>query len=648
MRLHPSQWLRWTTLRALALPMLTITMGQQLLRVLYPSLTWYLGDTRGAAPTTLAVCALAAFTPALLAAALRQWAGPRFALWLTAGGVAAIRLLEQLVDAPSADLWLALAGTVLFVLFLPTWIGHVNAPGLPESTPRLAYGLLLGLALDTAIKGAAGTLDLSWIPGLLPIGVIAAMAVAVLGLLVVEPFHDRSAPAEPSAVKLVVLLALGPYMALQAIVFQNQGWVAAMTGLAMPQAFLVVMGGNVMAAAALTWGLANGFAYRQWLGPALALYIGLAATTASRLAPNFAWVVLVVQAAQGWGWGILAASLSPAVHPGLRRTSMFCAAGLLLFLFVSFFYYAGLEIALPWPRNALLPISGWILGVLIVLAAERKHPVPLPRWKQASGILLAGLLALVAVFHAWVQPAVAVFELPSPLPIRVLTYNIHSAYNVAGRQDPEAIASVIQASGADLVALQEVSRGWMVDGSTDLAGWLSQRLGLPFLFRGTADPVWGNAILSRYPITDYGWAPLPTEGTLLPRGFLWAKVELGEAQPLFFIATHLHHVTEDSAVRQAQVAALLSYWDDHPFSLLAGDLNARPQYAAMLALAQAGWVDSWSQAGEGDGWTWPAAQPFERIDWIWHTSDLVALQADVIATTASDHLPLLVTIGEAR
>ena len=75
-----------------------------------------------------------------------------------------------------------------------------------------------------------------------------------------------------------------------------------------------------------------------------------------------------------------------------------------------------------------------------------------------------------------------------------MTYNLHSAYNSQGRQDLEAIAQVIEESGADVVALQEVSRGWLIDGSTDMAGWLSRRLGMPILFRGTTDPVWGNAI----------------------------------------------------------------------------------------------------------------------------------------------------------
>ena len=82
--------------------------------------------------------------------------------------------------------------------------------------------------------------------------------------------------------------------------------------------------------------------------------------------------------------------------------------------------------------------------------------------------------------------------------LRILTYNIHSAYNSQGAQDPEAIARVIEASGADAVALQEVSRGWLLDGSTDLATFLARRLKMQVLFQGTADPARRSAHVGAY------------------------------------------------------------------------------------------------------------------------------------------------------
>ena len=242
------------------------------------------------------------------------------------------------------------------------------------------------------------------------------------------------------------------------------------------------------------------------------------------------------------------------------------------------------------------------------------------------------------------QPEPPAAGSPTGAPLRVLTYNIHSAYDSAGAQDPEAIARVIESTEADIVALQEVSRGWLLDGSTDLVAWLAQRLDMQVLFAGTTDPVWGNALLTRLPIRESGSAPLPLAGTHFPRGYLWASIDAGLPEPLLVIVTHLHHVESEHAPRLAQVPVLLGFWDRRPYSILLGDLNSEPDYAEMQLIADAGWVDSWAEAGTGDGLTWPAVGPFERIDWVWHTPDLRAVDAVVPATTASDHLPLFVSL----
>ncbi len=225
-----------------------------------------------------------------------------------------------------------------------------------------------------------------------------------------------------------------------------------------------------------------------------------------------------------------------------------------------------------------------------------------------------------------------------------MTYNIHSAYTSAGRQDPEAIAQTIEASGADLVTLQEVSRGWLLDGSTDLAAWLSNRLGMRVLFQGTSDPVWGNAILTRLPVLGHGMAPLPLAGTLLQRGYLWAQVDVGGPKPLLVIATHLHHIEAEHGPRLVQVPVLLRFWNGSPFSLLMGDMNSEPTYPEMDLIRNAGLIDSWAEAGSGAGLSWPAVKPVERIDWVWHTPDLKASEAINPQSLASDHLPLVVVL----
>ncbi len=79
-----------STLRSLLLPMLVIVFGLQMLRILFPSLVWYLKDTRGASSMSVGGYAFATFLIGFLAAGLRRVIGPRGALWLTAGGWAVL------------------------------------------------------------------------------------------------------------------------------------------------------------------------------------------------------------------------------------------------------------------------------------------------------------------------------------------------------------------------------------------------------------------------------------------------------------------------------------------------------------------------------------------------------------------------------
>lgn len=632
---------RGPDLAALALPALTITLGLQTLRVLMPHLAWYLKDTVGVSSPALAGYAFGTFLIGFLAAQVWRAAGPQPALRLTAGGVAALRLAEQLSRDPALDLWLSMAGAALFVLFLPIAVGTARAHGGPDGGPRLAYGLLLGLALDSALKGLTGTLDLSWVRGAAPTVATAALAAGVLWAAWREPAVGAEAPSEATWGDALPLLAVGPYLLLQAMVLQNIGWVSEVTRLPTAWAYALVMLGNLLAVLGAAWGMGHPRRLRGALGALAAAFLTLAAAGAGQRGLAMVAVFGAMQLLLGWGWALLYGAAARPARPGLGRTTLLHGLGMLLFLLLAFIYYVSLELPIPVPRGAFVPAAAAVTGVLTAWAAARVAPRPAGEGESGAALLAAAGLALVALGAAAALGRGPGPQSPRGLPLRVMTYNIHSAFDVEGRQDPEAIARVIEDSRADIVALQEVSRGWLINGSTDLAGWLSRRLGMPFLFRGTADAVWGNALLSRYPIVDHGWGDLPLAGTRLPRGYLWAEIEVGAAQPLLVIVTHLHHVEGEHGPRLAQVPVLLEAWGGRPFSLLMGDLNAEPGYPEIELFAQAGLLDAWA-AGEGPGLTWPAYGPFERIDWVWHTGDLRPLSAEAIETTASDHLPVVV------
>lgn len=647
MQRSSQSWFRWRTLQATALPTLVITLGVGTIRVLFPSLAWYLRDTVGASSITVGghvfIAALLGFT----AAGWRRLLGPRLSLWLTGGGIAVLRLAEQVSTLPALDLWLSLAGFTLFLVFIPVFVGQARSlrpQALPE---RLGFGLVLGLGLDSAIHGATGTLDLSWIPGVGPILIVLVLAGLTLWLLVLEPRAEADTPTEAGWSGSLPLIALGPYLLLEAIVFQNQGWLSAVSLVSSPAGFLIVMLGNVLAVLGVAWGLR-----RQRLGTTLALaagaYLVLAVASATMPTPLFALTALVAQFVMGWGWGRMLTVSAPADRQGVAPTTVMSALGMLLFVLLGFVYYVSLDIALPLPRAAVLPILAAIMGLALVYTALVRRP-PLegetdPRMLVAAA---AAMLAVPLLYWALLKPVPSPVQ-PGTLPLRVMTYNIHSAYSREGRQNPEAIAQAIERANVDVVGLQEVSRGWLIDGSTDLPFWLSQRLGMRVLFSGTTGPMWGNAILARDPILEHGSGELPLAGTLLKRGYLWASLEAGAPRPVLFIDTHLHHIESEHAPRLAQIPVLLDFWDGAPYTVMVGDLNSTPDFPEMKLISDAGLIDSWAQARQGEGYTFSSDAPYERIDWIWHTPDLVALEAEVGRTTASDHLPLLAVLDEAE
>ena len=637
-------WFRPKILRALALPALVVAIGLQTSRIFFPSLAWYLKDTVGVGSITLAVYAFGTFLFAFLAAVLRRLAGARLSLLITGGGLAILRLVEQIVFVPQLDLWLSMVGVILFLLFLPIFVGHLRAQSDRFSAPRLGYGLLLGLTLDTAIHGATSTLDLSWIPGVVPLLVVALACALVLWLLVDETLPGSSQPGEASWKDALPLIALGPFLTFQALVLQNQGWVSEVAGIQSGLAFTVVMVGNLLSIGMMAWAFARPHTLHPLLGLATAFYFGWAGFSAATPHPGFLVTALFSQLLMGWSWGTLATVTMSSMKRGLWRTTLSLGIGMFLFLMLSFVYYVSLDIALPIPRSAILPAAAVLFGLIIFLASLRVRKMPRSPWVDWTPIVVATALVLVPLGHWLTQGPIVQPEEPTGLPVNVMTYNLHSAYDVSGRQDPEAIAQVIEASGAKIIALQEVSRGWLINGSTDLATWLAQRLRMQLLFQGTTGPMWGNAILTSYPILDHGWGTLPSGESLLDRGYLWALIDIGADEPLHVIATHLHHVEGENEIRLLQVPVLLEYWDGAPFSLITGDMNAEPHEAEIDLFRQAGLLDSWSEAGEGDGFTFSANDPFKRIDWVWHTPDLTATRAERIETQASDHIPVLVTL----
>jgi endonuclease/exonuclease/phosphatase family metal-dependent hydrolase len=263
------------------------------------------------------------------------------------------------------------------------------------------------------------------------------------------------------------------------------------------------------------------------------------------------------------------------------------------------------------------------------------------------------------------------------------TYNIHYGVGADGKYDVARIADAV--AGADIVCLQEVTRGFPDNGHADHTAEIGKRLNRYYRFHGpmeadastvAADGTitsrrrsFGNAIVSRWPI-------LWSRGVMLPktrsgdtfdlqRGYIEAVVA-APSGPLRVYCTHLSHVA--ATHRLPQIAALMeavdraadvgATWDaaalptflfqEPPLpvpvsAIVAGDFNFTPAHPEYPRATQS-LKDAWRVAGNaeenvescpGDG----------RIDHVFVTPDLAAKVKRAwidTGTVASDHWPVFV------
>jgi endonuclease/exonuclease/phosphatase family metal-dependent hydrolase len=100
--------------------------------------------------------------------------------------------------------------------------------------------------------------------------------------------------------------------------------------------------------------------------------------------------------------------------------------------------------------------------------------------------------------------------------------------------------------------------------------------------------------------------------------------------------THLQHRSRTERLAQATEIAESLAAGAGPVVVM-GDLNARPGDPEIAPLTDV-LDDAWAVAGDGAGFTFDAATPHARIDYILTSPDVVARSAAVVQTAASDHL----------
>ena len=229
--------------------------------------------------------------------------------------------------------------------------------------------------------------------------------------------------------------------------------------------------------------------------------------------------------------------------------------------------------------------------------------------------------------------------------VRVLTYNIYHGATMKGDFDLDLIAKVINSVQPDLVALQEVDFKTNRARKMDLATELGIRTGLAPLF-GSAmsfdEGEYGEGILSAYSFVSTRIHALGARAGKEPRAALEANVVLKSGDTIRFIGTHLDH-TRDETDRINQANRLIELFTDNSMpSILAGDLNARPDSETMKIL-----YGEWTQSFKENIPTAPSVNPRGKIDYVlfrpanrWRVIETRVIDEQV----ASDHRPVLTVL----
>ena len=626
-------------------------IGVQSMRALSPQMSFLLRDRLHWPSEQIGALALLLFTAGFLPWVIGRGVGVERVWSLAAGAMAVSRLGLQLWQGdPLVDLVAHAVVAVAFFCFLPLTLARALPD--PQRLRIWIVGFFTGQTLDLAIFGALCTYDLPWHEDFAS----ALLTAALVALLLTTRRFETSDTAADLGSSRRAWAALGPYLFLWFQLSGNPGrhgawiagshwgpWLAAVIGCLLLLA-LAIRGGSVTLPAAgaslvvtagLTFWLGAPFPRPLPFAPPLASAVGAALIGTVALGTCWLWILSRLHPAPTKDRGDAFRMGRLAVAQGLA-----CVALALL----TFPYSASFDLPLPFDAAWLFPVAALWLGLGMGAAAKtspmESGAVRLPGLAPALGLVL-----LVAAASSY-RPA-APEALPGNWPIKMVSYNLHCAVGPAGAFELEAMARTLEKADADVIALQEISRGWSTIAGLDMAEWLSRRLDMPFVFYGTGDMTWGNALLSRLPFESHSGHALPSPGLLLKRGFIDAHLRLADGPPLRILATHFHHPDHGGSHRELQATALLEAWDGSPRTVILGDMNAKPASAEMAGLRAAGLIDSFADQEPESVLSFPSTVPIKRIDYIWHSPDLVHSGAVVSPSTASDHR-LLTTVLAPR
>ncbi|MEU3190883.1 endonuclease/exonuclease/phosphatase family protein [Streptomyces sp. NPDC006992] len=305
-----------------------------------------------------------------------------------------------------------------------------------------------------------------------------------------------------------------------------------------------------------------------------------------------------------------------------RRGLVLAAVALLLGL--AFFLHAEVPNAVGnlgslW--ETFLPWGGLLIVVLLVAAVLRRSAT--------------ALVALLVPALMWVNLFGGLFSDKTgggAGDLTVVTHNVN-----AGNPDPRGTAEALVDSGADVIALQEVS--------SSQAGSYRSALDRTHPYHKLAGTV---GIWSKYPLSDartvdikMGWPRAMRATVRTPKGEVAVYAAHLPSVRVQFRSGFTAGQRDGSAEALGEAIA----HDPADKVLLLGDLNGTMNDRALAPITSQ-MRSAQGAAGDGFGFSWPASFPMARIDQIM-LKGADPVSAWTLPATDSDHLPIAAKIDLA-
>ncbi|SEE24080.1 endonuclease/exonuclease/phosphatase family protein [Streptomyces sp. KS_5] len=318
----------------------------------------------------------------------------------------------------------------------------------------------------------------------------------------------------------------------------------------------------------------------------------------------------------------------------------------------------------PWRRGRVLAALAVLLGLLMLLHAQITD-------RGGLGSLVESLLPWFGVFvpvlqaaALWRRSASAVIAVLLPVVVwlslfgGLLVDKSHAggdltlvSHNVgAGNPDPSATARDLAASGADVLALEEIT--------SQARGTYEKELAKTYPHHTVLGTV---GLWSKLPLSDtrsvdiqQDVGPLgdaKSDDAKLPYNRALRTTVATDEGPLAVYVAHLGSVRvmprngfwTDSRDRNATALAEALAAERNERVVLLGDLNGTVDDRAFAGItAQLHSVQD--EAGDGFGFSWPAKFPVARIDQIL-VRGVEPRSSWVLPSTGSDHLPVAADIS---